>query len=185
MHISAPHIYASAMEALDLEPNSSLSFLNIGSGTGYISCIVAEILGPKSIHYGMYRVLMRVLEPSRLSVVELEFLYTSFSVPTGVELHDDVIEHCKTSIAKWKTNAVEEQGNVSTFHFMDTTPNIQIVKGNGLNIVSDKGESVVGFDRIYIGAAVDKGAFKSIVKLLSPGGILVGPGESFACVTNT
>lgn len=54
MHISAPHIYASAMEALDLEPNSSLSFLNIGSGTGYISCIVAEILGPKSLHYGVY-----------------------------------------------------------------------------------------------------------------------------------
>jgi protein-L-isoaspartate O-methyltransferase len=52
VHISAPHIYASAMEALDLVPDSSLSFLNIGSGTGYISCIVAEILGPKSIHYG-------------------------------------------------------------------------------------------------------------------------------------
>ena len=42
------------MEALDLVPNSSLSFLNIGSGTGYISCIVAEIMGPKSLHYGAY-----------------------------------------------------------------------------------------------------------------------------------
>ena len=53
MHISAPHIYASAIEALDLKSNSTLSFLNIGSGTGYISCIAAEIMGPKSIHYGM------------------------------------------------------------------------------------------------------------------------------------
>ena len=81
------------------------------------------------------------------------------------------------SIAKWKTNSVEEREHASTFHFMDTTPNIQVVKGNGLNIVNDKGESVVGFDRIYIGAAVDKEDFKRIVKLLSPGGILVGPGE--------
>ena len=95
----------------------------------------------------------------------------------GVELHGDVVEHCKTSIAKWKTNAVEEQGEVSTFHFMDTTPIIQVVQGNGLNIQKEKGESVVGFDRIYIGAAVDKADFDNIVGLLSPGGILVGPGE--------
>lgn len=89
-----------------------------------------------------------------------------------------MIEHCKISIAKWKTNSVQEQGDVSTFHFMDATPNIQVVKGNGLNIVNDKGECVVGFDRIYIGAAVGKDDFKNIVKLLSPGGILVGPGKS-------
>lgn len=94
-----------------------------------------------------------------------------------MELHEDVIEHCKSSIAKWKTNAVEEQGDVSKIHFMDTTPSIQIVKGNGLSILKDKGESVVGFDRIYIGAAVSKEDFKKIVQLLSPGGILVGPGE--------
>ena len=54
VHISAPHIYGSAIEALDLVPNSSMSFLNIGSGTGYISCIVATILGPNSLNYGSY-----------------------------------------------------------------------------------------------------------------------------------
>mmetsp|Transcript_7457 Transcript_7457/g.13587 ORF Transcript_7457/g.13587 Transcript_7457/m.13587 type:complete len:85 (-) Transcript_7457:1511-1765(-) len=52
VHISAPHIYGSAIEALDLVPNSSTSFLNIGSGTGYISCIAAEILGPNSLNFG-------------------------------------------------------------------------------------------------------------------------------------
>jgi len=52
VHISAPHIYGSAIEALDLVPNSSMSFLNIGSGTGYICCIAAEILGPNSLNYG-------------------------------------------------------------------------------------------------------------------------------------
>jgi protein-L-isoaspartate O-methyltransferase len=144
VHISAPHIYGSVIEALALVPNSCTSFLNIGSGTGYVSCIVAEILGPNSLNY-------------------------------GVELHADVIEHCKSSIAKWKTNVVDEQGDNSTIHFMTDTADIQIIKGNGLDIINSKGESVVGFDRIYIGAAVDKDALANISKLLSPGGILVGP----------
>ena len=94
-----------------------------------------------------------------------------------------MIDHCKTSIAKWKTNVVEEQGDVSTIHFMDITPNIQVVHGNGLNVEKEKGESIVGFDRIYIGAAVDKESFKNIIKLLSPGGILVGPGEPAVVVS--
>ena len=54
VHISAPHIYGSAMQALDLRPSSSMSFLNIGSGTGYISCIAAHILGPNSLNYSAY-----------------------------------------------------------------------------------------------------------------------------------
>lgn len=58
MHISAPHIYGSAIEALDLVPNSCTSFLNIGSGTGYVSAIVAGILGPNSLNYGRFIVLI-------------------------------------------------------------------------------------------------------------------------------
>ena len=97
---------------------------------------------------------------------------------TGVELHDDVIEHCKTSIAKWKNITIESRDNeVSIVNFIDSTiADIQIIKGNGLNILKTKGEGIVGFDRIYIGAAVDKEDLESITKLLSPGGILVGPG---------
>lgn len=52
VHLSAPHIYGSALEALELQPQSSLSFLNVGSGTGYVSCIVADIMGTRSSNYG-------------------------------------------------------------------------------------------------------------------------------------
>ena len=52
VHISAPHIYCTILEALDLKPGTSLSFLNIGSGSGYLTCIASEILGPKSLYYG-------------------------------------------------------------------------------------------------------------------------------------
>ncbi len=73
----------------------------------------------------------------------------------------------------------EGANNISTITFMDDTPNIHIIKGNGLNILNSEGESVVGYDRIYIGAAVDRTELTNITKLLSPGGILVGPGKKF------
>lgn len=50
VHISAPHIYGTALEALELEADSSQSFLNLGSGTGYLSCMVATVLGPRAVH---------------------------------------------------------------------------------------------------------------------------------------
>ena len=150
LHLSAPHIYAAAIEALNLVSHSSLSFLNVGSGTGYMSCIVANILGPNSLHI-------------------------------GVELHDDVILHCKESVVRWKTNThvTSENDGRYVFHFVeeDDIADIQIIKGNGLNISTSQGEGVVGFDRIYVGAAVSRSDLANITSLLSPGGILVGPGE--------
>ena len=53
-HISAPHIYGAVLEALDLQPNSSRAFLCVGSGTGYLCAIAAEIMGPKSHNFGKW-----------------------------------------------------------------------------------------------------------------------------------
>jgi protein-L-isoaspartate O-methyltransferase len=53
VHISAPHIYGAIVEALDLEPGSPLSFLNVGSGTGYLSCIVSQVLGSDAYMFGV------------------------------------------------------------------------------------------------------------------------------------
>ena len=51
MHLSAPSIYAHACEALELR--RGLSFLNVGSGTGFMSTVVAELIGPCAVHHGI------------------------------------------------------------------------------------------------------------------------------------
>eukprot|EP00540_Astrosyne_radiata_P004000 CAMPEP_0116841026 /NCGR_PEP_ID=MMETSP0418-20121206/10691_1 /TAXON_ID=1158023 /ORGANISM="Astrosyne radiata, Strain 13vi08-1A" /LENGTH=516 /DNA_ID=CAMNT_0004471397 /DNA_START=64 /DNA_END=1614 /DNA_ORIENTATION=+ len=131
VHISAPHIYGSALEALELRQNSSLSFLNVGSGTGYVTCIVASILGPKSSCH-------------------------------GVEIHEDVVNHSKSAIARWQATQTE-------------MPHMQVIHGNALYISKNKGESAMGFDRIYIGASVERTNLSKLTSLLKPGGVLVGP----------
>jgi len=131
VHISAPHIYCTVVQHLELEPGSSHSFLNIGVGTGYLSSIVATLLGPKSQSF-------------------------------GVEIHADVIDHCREANRAWKESVDAEVVEPFIFH------------GNGLQILNE-GECRLGFDRIYVGASIDSSDLPNLQRLLVPGGILVAP----------
>jgi len=52
LHLSAPHIYGKALESLmPLRPG--MSFLNVGSGTGYFNSIVSELIGDSGTNHGI------------------------------------------------------------------------------------------------------------------------------------
>lgn len=52
LHLSAPHIYAKALESL-LPLERGMSFLNVGSGTGYFNSIVSHLIGDQSANHGV------------------------------------------------------------------------------------------------------------------------------------
>mmetsp|Transcript_26696 Transcript_26696/g.83183 ORF Transcript_26696/g.83183 Transcript_26696/m.83183 type:complete len:534 (+) Transcript_26696:94-1695(+) len=52
LHLSAPHIYGKALESLmPLRPG--MSFLNVGSGTGYFTSIISELIGDLATNHGI------------------------------------------------------------------------------------------------------------------------------------
>ena len=89
----------------------------------------------------------------------------------GIEIHRDVIAHCQNALKAWSTKKSEGTDTKTS-----TRSHPQIIHGNGLFISSQNGEAMVGFDRMYIGAATERDDLARMSKLLSPGGILVAPG---------
>ena len=57
-------------------------------------------------------------------------------------------------------------------------PDMQFLHGNVLNMDVSQGEGLRGFDRIYVGAALEKSNLAPLASLLKVGGILVGPGKN-------
>ena len=53
LHMSAPHMYAMMLEALDISPDSGARVLNIGSGTGYMSSLLAFLVGTEGAVHGI------------------------------------------------------------------------------------------------------------------------------------
>jgi len=87
---------------------------------------------------------------------------------SGIELCEEAVGHSKRSINNWKSHRSKKND-------IEDDLQIEIIHGNIFNTCCARGQSRVGFDRIYVGASVSRPYLSKIAKLLSPGGILVGP----------
>jgi protein-L-isoaspartate(D-aspartate) O-methyltransferase len=69
VHISAPHMYVTVLEALELKPGNA--FLNVGSGTGYLCCLAWNILGDIGLTHGI-EISHRMVEYSKGNIKKFE-----------------------------------------------------------------------------------------------------------------
>ena len=84
-HLSAPSIYCEVLEALDL--GEGLSFLNIGSGTGYLSTVAGLQLGAYGTNHGV-EICQNVVDFSQKKLQQ--FLKTAMPDIFGVEFCEPV-----------------------------------------------------------------------------------------------
>jgi protein-L-isoaspartate O-methyltransferase len=171
LHMSAPHMYASVLEHLEMEPGSGHSFLNIGSGTGYLSSLAAFLVGTDgSVH--SIEVFPKVVEWAKQKFAEFgavplipglahhgrnrDVLARDFKFVEGNALAIDVRPYPLSSVLiphpeqePWLTPVCRDL-------------HVQV-------------EHNCKYDRIYVGAQGVDADVRFLMRLLKPGGVLVGP----------
>ena len=79
-------------------------------------------------------------------------LYSGTVLPRQVviDVHDaDAVEHCRESIQAYMAGISYHGGEKKT-------PLMDVIHGKALHIESDQGEAATGFDRMYVGASVER-----------------------------
>ncbi|CAD7962031.1 unnamed protein product [Amoebophrya sp. A120] len=161
IHISAPPMYAKVLENL-LPLKKNMNFLNIGSGTGYFNCIMANILDP---------------EDERLCLNH------------GIDIWSSTIQYAEQRIQKifptsccnvvaGGSSCVEDlhagrSSTSTTTTSMLTNSKIQFFKANIFQLKTKN--SPARYDRIYLGSCAPSKLKPKIYELLEVNGVLVGP----------
>jgi protein-L-isoaspartate O-methyltransferase len=130
IHISAPHMYVTVLEALDLKPGNA--FLNVGSGSGYLCCLAWCLLGEHGISHGI-EISKKMVEYSRNNIL------------TFHERH--YLQHLICSTSSSFSSSVASLSSLSP-------PDIPvaIVHGNCFDIDISTSSTHCKYDRIYVGA---------------------------------
>ncbi|OQR95733.1 hypothetical protein THRCLA_07618 [Thraustotheca clavata] len=160
VHLSAPHIYAQALEAFSLY--RGLSFLNIGSGSGYFSCLVGTITGKDAINHGLE------IDPEVVAVCERSVAAYRTSRMIANDENADMNQET-TSDANNALIALEEDDPEDEYDDFGVC-NVQL--GNVFTMEVDKN---IKYDRIYVGGGAPENMIATVHSLLKPMGIAIGP----------
>lgn len=144
VHISAPHMYVTVLSALDVRPGHA--FLNIGSGSGYLSCLVACLLGEGGVSHGI---------DCNLDVV----------------IHS--VSCCDRWYKAILDTKYKDKG--STTNPFISVEGVQFVTGNCFDLDLAVSDKQCKYDRIYIGGGCPKDRVKHFYSLLAEDGVLVAP----------
>ncbi|ETV89527.1 hypothetical protein, variant 1 [Aphanomyces astaci] len=178
LHLSAPHIYAQVMEALELHPGAS--FLNVGSGSGYLSCLVGAITGKDSINHGL-EIDPGVVDSCRASLTQYanhQRRGSARDAPPNNQVDDSDDEDGGTSeLSDEDMHEVEvpQQGIERANKQVDASFSVcHVVCGDVFRMNVAKN---MKYDRIYVGARAPERLQDMMKELLNPFGIVVGPFE--------
>jgi len=151
LHLSAPHMYVTVLEALNLQPGQA--FLNVGSGSGYLNCLASFLLGPSGISHGVE------IQPTL--VVHSRKCIADWQAKCEAANHNMLFEDN------------ENDGNSSSRKKSAT--NISVSEGNCFDIDIAFSKNTCLYDRIYIGAACPDQKKDFFYSLLADNGTIVIP----------
>lgn len=140
-------MYATVLEALDLQRGHS--FLNVGSGSGYLSCLASYLLGGVGICHGV-EISASAVEHSRICT---KSWMGQFSV-------DDGAIYFPTS---------------SHPRYLGSEESIRFIQGNCFDIDVLSTMNSCKYDRIYVGAGCPEKRKEFFFSMLADNGVLVVP----------
>ncbi len=140
-------MYVTVLKALDLK--SGKSFLNIGSGSGYLSCLAAFLLGEEGVSHGV-------------EISESACLFSR--------------EKAKVWHAKLMNKLKEDEESLGTPVPPVISPDgIAFVTSNCFDIDILSAVSTMKYDRIYVGAGCPESRKEFFLSMLADDGIMVAP----------
>lgn len=161
LHLSAPCIYSEVMEQLDLQPG--MSFLNLGSGTGYLSTMAGLLLGPNGINHGL-EIHGDVVEYAKEHLEEFvkkcpsfdrfEFCYPQFEVGNCLLLPPDTPGYdriycgaaCPTEYANYLKSLLNIEGKL----VLPLEDQLQVITRTSENDWDSKSALAVSFAQLVI-----------------------------------
>ena len=186
------------LEALDLRPG--MTFLNIGSGSGYLSCIAASLLGQHGVSHGVeishpavdfsreaiVRWRERLLSRAKDAAVNEDIAHQAASISTALPVEQSevvVVERASsqcgglTAVGSLATAPSPSTAVVPLSVSLAATAKaeIDVVSGNCFDLDLVCATKTLLYDRVYVGAGVPPHRTTFFMHLLAKGGVLVMP----------